>query len=265
MAKKISQLPGATAFDGTELVELVQGGANKQAPAGALLPFGYIDGLKMQWMGGNAITIASGTAYIPSLGRAVRVASAIAKTGLAMNANAWQHVYLFVKTDGSPDIEIVATAPAAPYSGTARTKAGDTSRRYLGSLRTDASGAAYNFLMIGNAISWKTSINLAPFMVVEAGQSTVVADISCAAVVPVTAVAATLILANTAASADAPMGTSDMSGTLTSVNYLQYIGRGVQSTHTMPLDASQRFNYVMTAAPGGGGLYARVAGYFFER
>ena len=39
MAKTISQLPAATTpFDGSELFEVVQGGASKQAKAGSTIP-----------------------------------------------------------------------------------------------------------------------------------------------------------------------------------------------------------------------------------
>lgn len=266
MAKKISDLAAAAAFDGTELLEVVQGGANKKGAIGTILTPGYVDGLKLKWVSGSALTVTAGAAFVPSLVRVVRVSTDIAKAGLSLTASTWYHVYLLVTAGGAPDIEIVTTAPAAPYNGTARAKTSDTSRRYLGSVLTDASGAIYNVAMTGNQVAYKCSISAAPFLVLAAGQATVATDVACGAVVPATATSATLILANNASNAaDAPMGTSDMSGALSSSNYLQYLAKGVQTTHQMPLDGAQKFNYLMTAAAGTGGLYARVVGYAFER
>ncbi|MFP3435921.1 hypothetical protein SB781_39850, partial [Paraburkholderia sp. SIMBA_061] len=65
------------------------------------------------------------------------------------------HVYLFL--DGTtPDVELSTTSPAAPYWGTARTKAGDTSRRYIGSFRTGSTGAVVQFQhqSDANIITW---------------------------------------------------------------------------------------------------------------
>lgn len=114
----------------------------QQTALDALIPPGYIDGLKMVWVSGTALTVTTGSAYIPSLGKVLRATSDIAKTGLSLTASTWYHAYLFSNA-GTPDIELSTTAPAAPYNGTARTKTGDTSRRYVGSVLTDSSSNLY--------------------------------------------------------------------------------------------------------------------------
>lgn len=265
MGKKISELAAASALVGTELIELVQSGVNVQALIGALLPPGYIEGLRLIRPSATALTITTGAAYIPSLGRVVRLSADVALTGLALAASTWYHAYLYVNA-GVASVELVTTAPAAAaYNGTARTKNGDTSRRYVGSVLTDASGNLYAFRMRGTSIAWKNSVAAAPFLVASAGRATTPTNVSCSGVVPVTGVEATMILAMIGTGADAPLGTSDMTGTLSASNYLQYLAGGVQTTHTMALDASQAFNYLLTASVATGGFYARVTGYTFER
>lgn len=229
-----------------------------------LLPPGYIDGLKMVWVSGTALTVTSGSAYIPGASAVLSSPADIAKTGLSLSASTWYHVYLYDNA-GAPDVEIVTTAPAAPYNGTARAKTGDTSRRYVGSVLTDASAAICKFAQIGESVMYETSIASAPFLVVSTGRATTVTNVACAGCVPLTARIGVLIMATINATADAAVGNSDMVGTLSGSNYLQYVGNGVQTTHLMPLDSSQRFSYVMTGTTSTGGFFARVAGYVMER
>jgi hypothetical protein len=105
---------------------------------------GYIDGLQMQWVSGTALTVSSGAAYIEGSAAVLNAPSAIPKTSLSLTASTWYHVYLYDNA-GTPAVELVTTAPAAAYNGTARSKTGDTSRRYLGSVKTDSSGSIFNF------------------------------------------------------------------------------------------------------------------------
>lgn len=229
-----------------------------------LLPAGYIDGLQMQWVSGTALTVTSGSAYIEGSGKVLRAPAAIAKTGLSLTASTWYHVYLYDNA-GTPAVEVVTTAPASPYNGTARSKAGDTSRRYVGSVLTDASSTIAKFLQSGDAVMYETSIALAPFLVVSTGRATSATNVACGGAVPVTGKIGLVIMATINATADAAIGNADMVGTLSSSNYLQYVGNGVQTTHSMPLDSSQRFSYVMTASTATGGFFARVCGYVMER
>lgn len=228
------------------------------------MPPGYIDGLKMVWVSGTALTVTSGSAYIPGTSAVLAAPADIAKTGLSLSASTWYHVYLYDNA-GTPAVEVVTTAPAAPYNGTARSKTGNTSRRYVGSVLTDASAAICKFAQSGESVMYETSIAPAPFLVVSTGRATTVTNVACAGCVPLTARIGVLIMATVNATADAAVGNSDMVGTLSGSNYLQYVGSGVQTTHLMPLDSSQRFSYVMTGTTSTGGFFARVAGYVMER
>lgn len=228
-----------------------------------LLPKGYIDGLRPTFVSATAVTIKSGACYIPGSGKVVRNDSDMALTGLAPGASTWAHLYVY-ESAGVLAAELSTTAPATPYNGTARCKTGDTTRRYVGSVLTDASGNIYKWLNDGDAVLWENSIAGAPFFVLNAGRATTATNVACAGSVPVTAKVGILIMA-TLGTADAAAGNADMTGALTTSSYLQYVGSGVQTTHFMPLDSSQRFNYLMTATVTSGGFYARVCGFILER
>lgn len=114
----------------------------QQTALDVLIPPGYIDGLKTTLVSGTALTITSGAAYIPSLNKVLYIPTDISKSGLTLAASTLYHIYLYVNA-GTPDIELVTTTPSTPYNGIARTKTGDSSRRYVGSVLTDASSNLY--------------------------------------------------------------------------------------------------------------------------
>lgn len=228
-----------------------------------LMPSDFIEGLQPFWTSATAVGVRAGAAYIQGSGKVVRAAADLSLSSLALTASAWSHLYVYASS-GVLALEASATAPASAYSGTARSKTSDTSRRYVGSVLTDASGNIYKFLQSGSVVMWENSIAGAPFFVLNAGRATTATNVSCSGSVPVTAKVGVLIMA-TIGAADAAIGNADMSGSLTSSTYLQYVGSGVQTTHLMPLDGSQRFSYLMTASLSSGGFYARVCGYIMER
>ena len=224
---------------------------------------GYIDGLQMQWVSATAVTVSSGRAYIPSLSYYLDAPNAIALTGLVLTALTWYHLYLYSNA-GAPTIECVTTAPAAPYSGTARAKTGDTSRRYIGSIKTDAAGAIIQFYHIGNAIKYIANFNSGPYYLLADGQSITPATISCATVVPVTSLVATLLMLNADTTNTVTIGNPATSFVLSASAYLAFIYQNSSAQIDFPLDASQQMNYVYTSTPAGG-LYVRAVGYVYER
>ena len=161
---------------------------------------GYIDGLQMQWVSATAVTVSSGRAYIPSLGYYLDAPNAIALTGLVLTASTWYHLYLY-NNAGTPAVECVTTAPAAPYSGTACAKTGDTSRRYIGSLLTDGIGNIYPFSMASTSITYLSGATASlPFRVLAFSSATVSTSVSLLGIVPVTALCVHLKVSNQSAS-----------------------------------------------------------------
>jgi hypothetical protein len=264
MALKISQLtPVAVgSLDGSEPIELGIAG-DKNAPNGAFLSPGHIDGLQMRYVGPASLTVTSGAAYIPSLGRVVRLTAAIAKAGIALTASTFHHVYLYLNA-GVPDIEIVTTAPAAAYNGTACAKTGDTSRRYVGSVLTDSAGNILNFAhIIGEGrIVYLVTINNALFQLAINDAALSEATISAASVVPVTARALSAFMENTDTSAGAAyLSSSDVGSPPTSYP-AKFIRAKSMLAGDIVLDASLAFTF-QTNATAVFSCYA--TGYTFER
>ena len=225
---------------------------------------GYIDGLQMQWVSATAVTVSSGRAYIPSLGYYLDAPNAISLTGLALAASTFYHLYLY-NNAGTPALECVTTAPAAPYSGTARAKTGDTSRRYIGSVLTDASANIYNFthLTLAGSIRYLTSIFAAPFQVVN-GTASVPTSVSCAGVIPVTGKNAALSYANNDTVVTVLLGNSISPPNNSAIAFLSQLGKVSTLDGEIPVDGSQAFQYTFVVAPTSN-FIARVRGYYYER
>ena len=232
-----------------------------------LLPKGYIDGLQMQWVSGTALTLSSGAAYIEGAAAVLNVPSAIAKTGLSLAANTLYHIYPFDNA-GTPDFELSTIAPAAPYNGTARSKTGDTSRRYRGSVLTDGSGNIISFshnVQLGR-IDYRSAIGGAtnPLQVLNNGRATSSTNASCAAVVPITATHMVAFLFNDPSTGQTAVFAASDGAALPSA-WEGFCASGAQVSGVLRLDSSQRFSYAYIATPAGlAGFTARVSGYIFE-
>lgn len=221
-------------------------------------PKGQILGLGMTWDSATGITVASGAAYLEGEGRVVEVPSALVASGLALAATTWHHVYLYLSS-GTPTLEFSTTAPAAPYDGTARSKTGDTSRRYLGSLRTDGAGNIFNFLQVGDLVLYREQLDAAPFRLVANGTATTTTAVSAAAIAPATARAVLLRVFNLSSAAGLQTGTSDGSASMFTFN------PGDQVFLTHPVNTSQEMTYAFLAVPSPLGTYIDATGYHYER
>lgn len=212
-------------------------------------PDGYIDGFKLSYSGAGQVSVSSGNAYVPSVGGIV---SALPSApSVSVGTNAFGHVYL--RADGSTEVD--STSPSAAYSGTARTKTGDSSCRYLGTVLTDSLGDVYMFMHVGAQITYMVTLENAPFRVLANGQQTTAATVSVASIVPTTSSIANFGITNIDA-AVAALINSDAFAYTSNPNSFAAI--------PVPLDASNSFNYNYIVTPTGG-LYVDCLGYYFER
>ena len=236
------------------------------AAGAALWTFpGHIDGLKLEWLAANQLRVTTGSAYIQSLGYAINVAAAITKTGMTLTANTWYHVYLYMN-GATPDIEFVTTAPAAAYNGTARSKTGDTTRRYLGSVKCGASAnSMMKFSQSGERVQWYDDTGVAPFRVLSLGVATTLTAVAAAAVVPVTSRMAQLKLTNSCPDVPARFTNSDAGQTPPANLVSLPAGTNNYAFLDFPLNSSQELQYFMNGTPVSGGAYIDVLGYVFER
>lgn len=157
-----------------------------ESVASGSVPTSFIEGLEVVWNSANSLTVKAGSAWIPGLDRVLDLPTDLTKSGLVLTANTWYYLYLF-ENAGVGDVEVVTTAPDAPYRGSARIKGTpDDTRRYLGAVRTGAANTMYRFSSKDGFVRWLETTNALPFQVVSGGAATSLAPVSCSAVMPVT-------------------------------------------------------------------------------
>ncbi|WP_256677704.1 hypothetical protein [Pseudomonas sp. PB103] len=253
-----------TNSDITELTGLTKPLSSVQGGVSA----GFIDGLILTWNNASSLSVGIGAAYVPGAGvgagKVVQVSTTLTLSGLTLVASTWYHIYLYDNA-GTAAIEAVIAAPAVPYFGRARAKTGDSSRRYLGSIATNASGQLHKITHLqNNTIFYLESLNLAPFLVV-AGAATAFTSVDCSSIVPVTSKEAKANYLLTTNVGNAFIANSEVNFTPNATNYLLAITVGSSGSADLVLDASQRFTYALDATPGSGLFRVRVSGYRFER
>jgi len=227
------------------------------------LPTDYISGLKLIWNNATSISVGTGSAVIPSTGKLEVVSSTLTLSSLSLSASTFYHVYLFDNA-GTPTIECVTTAPASPYQGTARAKTGDTTRRYMGSVLTDASSNINNFNHASGQILYKGNLNSAPFVALSGGTATAETAVSMSGVVPVGTTVA--IIRNTnGATVGSGVNNRLNNGSVTFPAFVMNFVAGTDSFLPFVLNSSLGVTYWYPAAPGGSGLSIQVLGYQLER
>lgn len=259
---KISGLPAASAPARTDEFEANQSGTSRKlsgAQLAMLVPAGFRVGLGLERVSGTSLRLTTGAAEIQSLQRAIEVASAITKSGLSLTASTWHHVYLYLNA-GVPDIEIVTTAPASAYSGTAASKTGDTSRRYVGSILTDGSGNIRDFEMDGDTIRWAANVTTAPFRVLSAGAATTWTSVSLSGVLPVTARSVSAFIQVFGGT----IGT-DISSDSAGGRFFYTINPGQFASGMFQFNTSAQAIYYKAPASGAGHLFIDVNGFTIAR
>ncbi|WP_372362913.1 hypothetical protein ACCQ10_09460 [Xanthomonas sp. NCPPB 1325] len=228
---------------------------NQLANQWLAMPPGYIDGLNLEWVSASSIRVTAGVCNVPGVAT-LTLAASITKTGLALGNSAWGHVYAYLN-GGSPDVEVVSAAPAAPYSGRARTKSGDATRRYLGSVRTNSSGAIYRFDARNGQVLYMEEV-VRPL---SGGTNASATTVSLAALLPPTSFVAIASMNNTGTAAVRyrPTG-AGWSATNTGRMYGLLAGTTVVGP--LPTDTVQQIDY---QADSGGVATLDVLGYILER
>jgi hypothetical protein len=224
----------------------------------------FITGLKLEWLAVNQVRVTPGAAYIEGTNEILRVTSAITVT---QSINSMRHLYLY-NNNGAAAIEVSSTAPAAPYFGTARSKTGDNTRRYIGSLAAQnisGTNTILNFLMVGNQIMYRMD-SLTILRVVDSQSPTSETTVSCSTLVPPTAKAAILRIANGANTGIICTGTSDDSVAAPGTRGITVTGPNATTVVAHPLNSSQEFTYWYNVAPTGPTfVFIDLYGYIFER
>ncbi|WP_286075705.1 hypothetical protein [Stenotrophomonas sp. 59] len=239
---------------------MLRTGAGGDARAPLVQPKGYIDGLKMVYVSATQIQITTGAAYVPGPKRIAELTAAITLTP-TLAASTWYHLYLTV-AGATVGVEAVTTAPAAPYAGTARAKTGDTSRRYIGSFRTNASSQVYDFDHNWQKGEVMYRLPGTLFRVLSNGSATTATTVACATAIPVTSKSVYGRVLNLSTSANLIVGPGDAA--ITTNDYFLGVSFGGQAVVAfLPTDSSQQLRYLMSAAQSG--AYIDAYGFAYER
>jgi hypothetical protein len=228
--------------------------AAASAAASLGVGLGYIEGLRVIYNNANSISVTSGMARIES-GALIKGAATLTLSGLTLTANTWYHLYLYSNA-GVAAVELVTTAPAEPFNAEARSKTGDTSRRFLGSFRSAVTANTLcPFGMDGG--NWVTHLgdtNGLPCRILNGGTNTAWTPASCSPAVPPTS-RAVRVECYTSSPAYAQVG-------LTSAVVYQTINSGVWKQVDAYLTASQQLFYIVNSS---GAVFIDVLGYRIER
>lgn len=223
-----------------------------------------IAGLQMQWVSASAITIATGGAFIESLGRVYEVPTAIALTGLTtLTASTLYHVYLYDNA-GTPAAEVVTTAPATAYFASARSKTSDTTRRYLGSVYVNASQqiSAFQHHAESGLVVYRNASGSTPSLrILNGGTATTNTAVACSAFVPTTSRDVSLKVSNTNATYNVYVGSFEDSLS-TTVSYV-IVAPTQRSFFACPTDSSQRIGYLVQDVTCT--AYIDLLGYWYTR
>jgi len=235
-------------------------------------PVGTIIGFNPQWTSSAVLGASPGVVYIESLGGTIS-GTPVDITPSSPSNNTWYHVYVYSSdgtTAGTPTLEASTTAPVAfaTPAGFARSKTGDTSRRYLYSARTNGSGQFYQFACDQQGLfKWKNqNLSGSPFRVLSAGSATSSTNVDCSAVVPTTARSIFLEIVNTSTTTGVFVTSGDV--TATSTDY-ELECAAVPAAGAIIVfgfigcDASQTLNYLNST--GGGAVYLDVCAFNLQR
>ncbi|MGH8044338.1 MAG: hypothetical protein ACREOX_06985 [Stenotrophomonas sp.] len=239
-------------------------GAGGDARGSIVQPKGYIDGLKLEWVSGTQVRVTPGAAYVPGPKRIAELASAVTLTP-TLAANTWYHSYLTVSVS-TVGVEAVTAAPAAPYTGTARTKTGDTSRRYIGSFRTNASSQIMRFTHtpVSGDFRWGELPSAAPLRILTAGSATVSTDVSTAGCAPITVAAIFTRVIQNGATGIVYIG-SPVDGTAVSISNYTVSLEATKELYTFLPVINQTVKYIFNSAPASSGAFLDVLGFQYER
>jgi len=223
----------------------------------------------MVWNSATSISVTNGACYIQGSSAVISFPSTLTLSSLTLTAATLYHVYAYLNA-GVPAIEIVTTAPAAAYSGTARSKTGDTSRRYLGSLYAAATNAVTQFIQNGLKISYyANNTGAAPWRFLSGGTATTGTVVSVSSVCPVTARHVIMRVINTDTTTAMRLSNKDFGSAVGDSGSGTYaiipIGPNLTPYFDAPMASDQSLVYWYVSSPSTGSANMDVFGYLYER
>ena len=233
---------------------------------------GYINGLQLEWVSTTQVRVTTGAAQIESTKQILVVPSALTISP-TLGANTWYHCYIY-DNSGVAALECVTTAPATAWVGTARSKTSDTTRRYVGSIRTNGSSQLFNFLTEGagglQIVRWRNDVTN-DNRILTNGSATTNTSVDASSRAPVTSRAIEVTIYNLATGGVCYFDTDDAGSSGTGLDPDSSIGlfalnASAINTTYLPLNSSQAFRYAYNVSPTGSNfVYIDVLSYRIGR
>lgn len=218
---------------------------------------GHISGLTVEWISTTSVRVTSGSCYVPATSRIVSKSTDTTINLTGLSASTWYYLYA-IDTAGSLSFEYVTTVPVI-YYGTAKQKSGDSSRRYIGSFRTDASSNVIRFQRQAGLIHWIADTSVSPYRIVNGSAATAITTITLGSaglnIVPALCfrVWAAQLYTGAGSSAKIVMPPS---------TDVQEISTSRSASSWINLNSSQQFAYRNTTS--GGSFFVDLGAYFEE-
>jgi hypothetical protein len=202
---------------------------------------------------GVTVSVSAGVCYIPGTGRIISDGTKTVTLPSSAPANTFYHLYAYADPTGQMALELSTIAPDAPYLGSARIKAGDSTRRYLATGRTVAvgrfraarhskPGSMSNEVRLGSA----AAAGSIPVQLANAFTSSVSTTIDLSSVVPLTATVAIIQIANRS-NRNVYVSWPD-TGAASATNFQIASGPGSDPIGKIDLSAAKTFNMVLSTA-----------------
>lgn len=164
------------------------GGQEVAVGGGGSTDVELIRGLDFRHNSGSSLIVSPGECYIPGIAEVVSCNVDTAFGPAFGSASTWYHLYLYKTGPGAFGVNW-GTALPVRYGFRAAYATGDNTRRYIGSVLTNASGSIYSYttrVMASNEITldWTELNNVAPFRVLAGGNNTSATVIDLSGIVP---------------------------------------------------------------------------------
>lgn len=238
-------------------------------------------------MDGLTVSVGPGRTFLPgSAGtpgvRLIQSDGTASVTLAAPAANTWYYAYAYEASSGVLGLELSTTTFSTPYpgaGGTARTKSGDTTRRYLMSMRTDGSGKLRPMShtccqSLGNVVMFSAASATGSVPVTLAGITAITTAqlLDLSAIIPSTATHVRLQVRNNS-NFQVYLSNPDVAAA-SPTNYSATVNPGASDSMEIEVGALQKLSMIIspTSLLGGvlgalltGSVSITVQGYLFDR
>lgn len=212
---------------------------------------------------GLTVSVGPGRTYLPG-SRQILSDGTNSLTLVSPTASSWLFAYGYEATSGILGLELSYTAPSSPYpsaNGTARTKTGDASRRYPGSLYVGSNGKLRPMKhtqcqSLGNLVTFSAASSAASLPVTLASLfvASAATTISLNPLVPSTATHAVIQVQNNS-NRQIYIANPDQ-GAASPTNYLASVNANASDTMIVELSSTQQISVILSAT----GLLGSIIG-----